>query len=403
MPSVILKPGKERRLIAGHPWVYAGEIAKLTGNPADGDEVDIRDAKERFLGRGLLNTKSQITVRRFTTQKESLDKSFFRRRIEAAWRYRRSDLPVATGRDREAAAPNAMRIVFSESDQLPGLILDQYGEQIVMQALTLGIEQRKSWIVEIARELFEPQAIIERSDVPTRRLEGLPETKSVLFGETDGRVRLQLPEFSVEVNLLEDQKTGFFLDQRENYALVAAQCAGKRVLDCFSYHGGFALAAAKAGAASVEAVEISEPAVVRARQNAESNGLAGQIEFHCANAFDVLKKYDSEQRQFDVIILDPPTFTRTKANVQDAVRGYKEINLRALKMLPPGGRLATFTCSHHIHAELFKAVIVDAAADAKKPLRLLKMLTQAGDHPILPAVPETEYLRGMLLQVIETG
>jgi 23S rRNA (cytosine1962-C5)-methyltransferase len=386
VPSVILKAGKEHRLIAGHPWVYAGEIAKITGEPNPGDEVDIRDHKERFQGRGLLNTKSQITVRRFTTQKEELDKAFFRRRIEAALKCRVHNA--------------AFRIVFSEADLLPGLILDKYDDYLVLQALTLGIDRRKPWIVEVARELLQPKAIIERSDVPVRKLEGLPETKGVLWGETDGKVRLQFDEFSIEVNLLEDQKTGFFLDQRENYALIAGHCAGKRVLDCFSYHGGFALAAAKAGATRVEAVEISEPATLRARQNAELNGLTGKIEFHCANAFDVLKRYDSEKRQFDVVILDPPTFTRTKANVNDALRGYKEINLRALKMLPPGGLLATFTCSHHINADLFKAVMVDAAADARKLVRLVKVLTQAPDHPILPAVPETEYLRGMLLQVM---
>jgi 23S rRNA (cytosine1962-C5)-methyltransferase len=386
MPSIILKSGKERRLLAGHPWVYAGEIARITGEPNDGDEVDIRDHKERFHGRGLLNTKSQITVRRFTTQKEELDKAFFRRRIEAALRRR---------------IPNsAFRVVFSEADLLPGLILDKYDECVVLQALTLGVEQRKSWIVEIARELFEPESILERNDVPVRKLEGLPETKGVLWGKTDAKVRLQFDEFSMEVNLLEDQKTGFFLDQRENYAIVANHSAGRRVLDCFSYHGGFALAAAKAGAATVEAVEISEAATLRARQNAELNGQTGRIELHCANAFDLLKEYDREKRQFDLIILDPPTFTRTKQNVGDAVRGYKEINLRALKMLPPGGLLATFTCSHHINADLFKAVLVDAAADARKPVRVVKTLTQAADHPVLLAVPETEYLRGYLLQVM---
>ncbi len=403
MPSVILKPGKERRLVAGHPWVYAGEIAKMTGDPADGSEVDLRDSRERFHGRGLLNTKSQITVRRFTTQKEELDKEFFRRRLEAAIRYREELGITSDGR----------RLVFSESDQLPGLILDQYGDHLVLQALTLGIDQRKSQIIDTIRPLLQPKAIVERSDVPSRKLEGLPETKGVVWGETDGKacpalsvVKLQFSEFSVEVNLLEDQKTGFFLDQRGNYAEVAGHCAGGRVLDCFSYHGGFALAAAKAGAASVEAVEISEPATVRARHNAELNGLTGsprsergKIEFTCANAFDVLKKYDTEKRQFDMIVLDPPTFTRTKQNVNDALRGYKEINLRALKMLPPGGMLATFTCSHHIHAELFKAVVVDAAADARKMVRLVKTLTQSPDLPVLPAVPETEYLRGFLLQV----
>jgi len=390
MPSVILKPGKERRLVSGHPWVYAGEIAKITGDPADGAEVDIRDFKERFHGRGLLNTKSKIIVRRFTTQKEELDKSFFRRRLETAIRYREELGITSAGR----------RLVSSEGDLLPGLVLDQYGDHLVIQALTFGIDKRKPLIIGVVRELLQPKAGIERSDVPSRKLEGLPEEKGVLWGQTNGKVQLPFAEFSVEVNLLEDQKTGFFLDQRGNYAEVAGHCAGARVLDCFSYHGGFALAAAKAGATSVEAVEISEPATERARRNAELNGLTGKIEFRCANAFDVLKKYDTEKRQFDVIVLDPPTFTRTKQNVNDALRGYKEINLRALKMLPPGGLLATFTCSHHIHADLFRAVIVDAAADAHKTVRLVKTLTQSPDHPVLPAVPETEYLRGFLLQVM---
>jgi 23S rRNA (cytosine1962-C5)-methyltransferase len=392
MPSVILKKGREHRLYAGHSWVYSGEIANITSDPKDGDAVDIRDHKERFMGRGLLNTHSQITVRRFTTQKEEIDKAFFARRIEAALEYRRENTSIADA--------EAFRLVSSESDQLPGLIVDQYGDHLVLQALTLGIDQRKKQIVEILREMFDPRAIVERSDVPSRKLEGLEETKGVLVGETDGVVRVQFNEFSIEVNVLEDQKTGFFLDQRDNYAKVARHCAAKRVLDCFTYHGGFALAAGVGDARSIEAVEISEQAVARARKNAELNGMTGKIEFVCANAFDVLKKYDVEKRQYDVIVLDPPSFTRTKQNVGDALRGYKEINLRALKMLPPGGLLATFTCSHHIDGELFKSVVLDAAADAKKTLRLVKVLTQSPDHPILPAVPETEYLRGLLLEVM---
>jgi len=392
MPSVILKKNKERRVYTGHSWVYSGEIDKITSNPKDGDAVDIRDHKDRFFGRGLLNTKSQITVRRFTMQKEEIDRAFFARRIEAALEYRREDTSVADA--------EAFRMVSSEGDQLPGLIVDQYGDHFVLQALTLGIDQRKKQIVEILREMFEPKAIIERSDVPSRKLEGLEEAKGVLFGESNAIVRVQFAQFSIEVNLLEDQKTGFFLDQRDNYAEVARLCAGKRVLDCFTYHGGFALAAGVADAKSVEAVEISDTAIARARKNAELNGLTGKIEFVCANAFDVLKKYDVEKRQYDVIVLDPPTFTRTKQNIEGALRGYKEINLRALKMLPPGGILATFTCSHHIDAELFKSVVIEAAADAKKTVRLIKVLTQSPDHPILPAIPETEYLRGLLLQVM---
>jgi 23S rRNA (cytosine1962-C5)-methyltransferase len=392
MPSVILKKGREHRLYAGHSWVYSGEIANITSDPKDGDAVDIRDHKERFMGRGLLNTHSQITVRRFTTQKEEIDKAFFARRIEAALEYRRENTSIADA--------EAFRLVSSESDQVPGLIVDQYGDHLVLQALTLGIDQRKKQIVEILREMFDPRAIVERSDVPSRKLEGLEETKGVIWGESDAIVRVQFNEFSIEVNVLEDQKTGFFLDQRDNYAEVARHCAAKRVLDCFTYHGGFALAAGVGDARSIEAVEISEQAVARARKNAELNGMTGKIEFVCANAFDVLKKYDVEKRQYDVIVLDPPSFTRTKQNVGDALRGYKEINLRALKMLPPGGLLATFTCSHHIDAELFKSVVLDAAADAKKTLRLVKVLTQSPDHPILPAIPETEYLRGLLLEVM---
>ena len=392
MPSVFIKKGREHRLYAGHSWVYAGEIGKITGDPKDGGVVDIRDHKDRFFGRGLLNTNSQITVRRFTMQKEEIDRAFFARRIEAALEYRRENTSIANA--------EAFRLVSSEGDQLPGLIVDRYGDHIVLQALTLGIDQRKQQIIEILRELFDPKAIVERSDVPSRKLEGLVETKGVLFGETDAIVRLQFDHFSIEVNLLEDQKTGFFLDQRDNYAEVARVCAGRRVLDCFAYHGGFALAAAVADAKRVEAIEISEPAVARARKNTELNGMTGKIEFVCANAFDVLKKYDVEKRQYDVIVIDPPSFTRTKQNVGDALRGYKEINLRALKMLPPGGLLATFTCSHHIDAELFKSVVIDAAADAKKTLRLVKVLTQSPDHPILPAIPETEYLRGLLVQVM---
>ena len=392
MPSVFIKKGREHRLYAGHSWVYAGEIGKITGDPKDGGVVDIRDHKDRFFGRGLLNTNSQITVRRFTMQKEEIDRAFFARRIEAALEYRRENTSIANA--------EAFRLVSSEGDQLPGLIVDRYGDHIVLQALTLGIDQRKQQIIEILRELFDPKAIVERSDVPSRKLEGLVETKGVLFGETDAIVRLQFDHFSIEVNLLEDQKTGFFLDQRDNYAEVARVCAGRRVLDCFAYHGGFALAAAVADAKRVEAIEISEPAVARARKNTELNGMTGKIEFVCANAFDVLKKYDVEKRQYDVIVIDPPSFTRTKQNVGDALRGYKEINLRALKMLPPGGILATFTCSHHIDAELFKSVVIDAAADAKKTLRLVKVLTQSPDHPILPAIPETEYLRGLLVQVM---
>jgi 23S rRNA (cytosine1962-C5)-methyltransferase len=404
MSSVILKPGRERRLMAGHPWVYTGEIHSLTGTPVDGDAVGIRDHKNRSLGVGLLNQKSQIAVRRFSIDPaQEIDQSFLAARIKAAWDHRRACLDLA-GVD----APDAsVRVVFSESDLTPGLILDKYGDHVVVQTLTLGMDQRKGWVIEVARDLFHPVAIIERNDVPSRRLEGLDQLTGVIHGKSSGMVQAGIrlgpgadQVLKFDVNLLEDQKTGLFLDQSVNYREVARHCAGKRVLDCFSYHGAFAIAAARAGASHVEAVEISEAAVARARRNAELNGVTGKIEFVTANAFDLLKKSDAEKRTFDVIVLDPPTFTRTKQNVNDAVRGYKEINLRALKMLKPGGVLATFSCSHHIHPEMLQAVIVDAAADARKMLRLIKRLWQSPDHPILPAVPETEYLKGFLVEVI---
>jgi 23S rRNA (cytosine1962-C5)-methyltransferase len=386
MSKIILKPGKDRRLLAGHCWVYAGEIAKIADDATDGGEVQILDHRQRCLGRGLLNRRSQITVRRFTTVDEPLDAGFFRRRLEAAIRYRGE---TKTG-----------RIVSSESDLLPGLIVDRYENHLVMQALTLGIDQRKTQIIGLLRELLQPAAIVERSDVPSRRLEGLEEWKGVVHGATDGVTTITVAGVQFEVNLLEDQKTGFFLDQAENYREVGALCAGKKVLDCFAYHGGFALAAAQAGAVSVESVEISPVALARAKHNATLNNLTGKVSWLCANAFDVLKKYDAGRHQYDVIILDPPTFTRTKDRLDDALRGYKEINLRALKMLPPGGKLATFTCSHHVTGELFMEAVLAAAADARKTIRLVKRLTQSPDHPIVPAIPETEYLKGLLLQVV---
>jgi 23S rRNA (cytosine1962-C5)-methyltransferase len=390
MSSVILKKGKEHRLVAGHCWVYSGEIDALSEEVQDGDAVEIRDHKDRYLGSGLINRQSQITVRRFTTLKEDINEDFFRRRLQAALQHRRHVCPGAT----------AYRVVFSESDLVPGLVMDWFDGVLVVQALTLGIDQRKKMILKVAQEILKPRAIIERSDVPTRRLEGLPEQTGVLAGATDGMVDFEVGGVKWEADLLHDQKTGFFLDQAENYRIVGDLCAGKKVLDCFSYHGGFSLYAASRGAKVVESVESSEQAVTRARKNTERNGLTGKIEFTCANAFDVLKKYDQEKRQFDVIVLDPPTFTRTRQNIEGAARGYKEINLRALKMLPPGGVLATFSCSHHIKPDMFREIILESAADAKRTVRLVRTLTQSPDHPILPAIPETEYLKGLLLEVM---
>jgi len=386
MTSVILKKGRERRLVAGHAWVYTGEIDSVSGDPADGGVVDIRDARKRFLGCGWFNRRSQITVRRFSTHKEDPDRAFFQRRIAAALQHRRR-----LGHD-PADPQAAFRVVSSEADLVPGLILDKYGDCLVLQTLTLGVDQRRDLVLAVVEDLLHPRAIVERNDVATRKLEGLLESRGVLRGQTDGKqvIRVggptngsagapstgsgpdgapsQRPDgvgpdrkgeppgepipLEFEVNLLEDQKTGFYLDQQANQGLVARHAAGRRVLDCFSYHGGFALTAARAGAAGVESIEISEAAVARARRNAKRNALTGRLEFVCKNAFDVLKQYDTQHQRFDLVVLDPPSFTRNKQSVADAVRGYKEINLRALKLLPIGGLLATFSCSHHVPADL---------------------------------------------------
>ena len=441
MGCVYLRRGKLARLGAGHPWIYANEVARTAESPTDGDIVDIRDHKSRFLGRGYYNSCSQILVRRLTREHEEINEDFFRRRLEAAAALRQTQnqkLPP-TARLASGGKTQNCRLVYSEADFLPGLIVDQYGPALVLQILTLGIEKHKGMLVEILREQFHPDVILERSDVVTRKLEGLQPTKGILWQNQKSKipmgtlshgthvpnlksieswpVEVEINGLNFSVDLLTGQKTGFFLDQKENYQavahLVSLACSEResfRVLDCFTYHGGFALHAAKAGATQVLGVEMSEEALGVARRNAELNHLVDRCEWVCANVFDFLsaasrsgrsgKGVEKEMEPFDLIILDPPSFTRTRESVGSALRGYKEIHLRALKLLKAGGHLVTFCCSHHVDAELFRSVVVEAAADAKQDLRLIRVLTQASDHPILPAIPETEYLKGFILQVV---
>jgi 23S rRNA (cytosine1962-C5)-methyltransferase len=406
MSAVIIKHGKTSRLASSHPWVYAGEIDSLRGDAKDGDTVDIRDTKGRFLGRGLFNSKSQITVRRFTLGHDELDEPFLRARLQSALALRLRSLPQIIG---QPAA--AFRVVFSEADSLPGIILDRFPNALALQTLTLGMDVRKQTIAKLAAELLCCDTIIERNDAPVRTLEGLKEVSGLLpvtpQSLTAGKLaaggrcstEFTLNDVRFSADLLSGQKTGAYLDQRVNYREVAAWSKGRRVLDAFCYQGGFALHCAKAGAKSVEALDISEDAMTAAQQNARLNGVEKLCAFRTANAFDLLKAYQQENRAYELIVLDPPSFTRSKQQLEGAARGYKELNLRALKMLGPGGMLATFCCSHHVDAALFKAIVLDAAADAHKLLRLVRTLTQSPDHPILPAVPETEYLKGFLLEV----
>lgn len=348
----------------------------------------MRDVKGRPLGSAIYNPKSQIVARRFSFRRQDLDGEFFLRRIERALNYRKS-LPIDQ---------NLCRLVWSESDGLPGLIVDRYGDHLVLQTLTLAMAQRQDLIVDALVQLLNPQSITARNDAPIRKAEGLELEKVMLHGLAPKPFTIQTGKLSFQVDLFEGQKTGLYLDQLDNYAAVARYAKGRRVLDCFTNQGGFAQACALAGAKEVIAVDVSEPAVIMARQNAANAGIT--LDVRVENVFDFLKSEEKNGSIYDMIVLDPPSFTKSKQSLHDAMRGYKEIHLRALKMLEPGGVLATFSCSHHVSGGDFRAMIASAAVDAKRSLRQLAVYSQRPDHPIITGIPETEYLRGFALEVM---
>jgi 23S rRNA (cytosine1962-C5)-methyltransferase len=386
MAGIVLKP--RARIFHGHDWVYGSEVLKTFGNPSGGDVISLKDGQDRSLGSAIYNPNSQIIARRFSRRKQDLDHDFFLRRIGQA----------IASREKLGVLRNPGRVVWSESDGLPGLIIDRYGLHLVLQTLTLAMDRRKELIVEVAKQLLSPRSIIERNDAPIRKAEGLEMVTGLLFGEQPGTIAVEAKGIRFQVDLLSGPKTGLYLDQVDNYEAVAELADGKRVLDCFANQGAFAIACAKAGASTVTAVEISGPLVKLINENAQLNGVT--ITTEEANVFDYLSKQIRENAQFDLIVLDPPSFTKSKESINSALRGYKEIHLRALQLLPPDGYLATFSCSHHVSRETFLQMIVDASVDAKRHVRILKYLTQPLDHPILPHIPETEYLKGYLLQVL---
>ncbi len=399
LSTVLLKPGEADRLVAGHPWVYSSSILRLTAPAQDGEVVQVKDHRQRLLGVGFYNSRSKIAVRLLDRDRVDINKDFFCRRLAAALEHRKRYLPLAT----------SFRLVNAESDLLSGLIVDKYGDVLVLQTSSLGMDLRKPLIVELLRELLSPQAILERNDMAGRKFEGLPESNSVLYGEAPSETVIQLNGLEFTADLAEGHKTGMYLDQQANYAAVAEFARGAVVLDCFSFLGGFALHAARAGARHVHGLDQSEAAVATANRLAARNGLADRVEFEVANVFDWLKGKTSTGPNerlvpvYDVIILDPPSFTRNRASVDDALRGYKEIHLRALKLIKPGGILATFCCSHHVDRQLFEEVVLAAAYDTHRLLRRVASFTQSADHPIIPAIPETEYLKGYAYEVMKTG
>src|SRR6266540_1149442 len=396
LPTVLLRPGEADRIVAGHPWIYQGAILRLTAPDADGELVAVKDHRQRLLGVGFFNSKSKIHVRMLAPERVAVDEAFFEQTIRAALAVRTRHLPHAA----------SFRVVNAEGDFLSGLVVDKYEDVLVLQTSSLGMDQRKPMIIAALRKILSPRAIIERNDISSRKFEGLPDANGVIAGQFEGTLAVRINQLQFEVDLLGGQKTGLYLDQQVNYQRVAALVHGGQVLDCFSFLGGFALHAARAGAAHVHGIDQSEEAVAAAARNAAANGLSEKCSFEAANVFDWLnaqtaaKPHETVVPRFDCIILDPPSFTRNRAAVPDALRGYKEIHLRALKLLKTGGTLATFCCSHHVDAVMFQDVILAAAFDARRVLRRVATYGQSPDHPIIPAIPETEYLKGFAFEAV---
>ena len=386
--KAILRQGREKRVYSMHPWIFRSDIERISGDCEPGDTVDIVSAKGRFLARGYYNPNSQIALRIMTYRDEPVDRALIFRRIHEAVAYRRTFADL-----------KSCRLVFAESDRLPALIVDAFDDILVLQCLALGMERFKQDVVDALVEEMHPRGIWERNDVPVRRLEGLELCTGLLYGEVPDRVLMTENGVRFWVDVKEGQKTGFFLDQKENRAAIAPFVRGKRVLDCFTHTGSFALHAGKYGAKEVTGVDISEYACAFAADNAKLNGLENRVRFVAANAFDLLSEQSRQGVRYDVVILDPPAFTKTRSAVESALRGYKEINLRAMKMIEPGGYLITCSCSQHVLPEMFREMVLDAAKDAKVLLRQVEFRTQGKDHPILPYARETEYLKCGIYQV----
>ena len=389
MAKITLRKTRETRVRGGHPWIYASEIERVEGEFENGDIVDVADFRGKFIGRGFYNPQSQISLRILTRNDEPCDRDFFAKRISDAWEYRKL-----------WCDPNSCRLIYSESDFLPGLVVDKFGDVLVMQSLSLGIDRIKDMLCDLLMEIVKPMGIWERSDVPVRRLEGMQQTTGLLRGEVPDLVDMVENGIHFQVDVKNGQKTGFFLDQKENRAALAPICKDAKVLGCFCHNGSFSLHAAKFGAKSVLGVDISEEALEVARENARMNNLTN-VTFEAHNCFDHLRELTDANEQFDVVILDPPAFTKNKAALESALRGYKEINLRGLKLVRPGGFLVTCSCSQHVLTDAFQDMVNQAARDAKKRIRLVEYRTQAKDHPILPQSIETKYLKCMILQVME--
>ena len=392
--KLVLKSNRGWPTRSGHPWLFRDDVLEVPSLAADGAEAEVFDAQGGFVGRGLISARSQIVCRIFSRQREPLNNNFFRRRFEAARDYRQS-----IGLPNEHT--DSYRLIFAEADRLPGLTVDRYRDCLVLQTPTPGLDQRKPMLLEVLQEVFQPRAICERNDMPVRQSDGLPLVQGWIAGQPPENLEIRENGLIYRVDPLGAMKTGHFFDQRENRRLLEPLCHEKDVLEVFCYTGAFGLTAAKAGAARVLSVDSSAEAIAAAGENARLNGLDGRIEYLVSDALDALKQLDAERRRFDFVVLDPPAFAKNKTHVDHAMRGYKRLNARALKLLPVGGRLLTCSCSYHVHRRLFREAIMQAAGEARCIVRIEAETGAGRDHPVLANVPETDYLKSLLVTVVE--
>ncbi len=387
---LVLKRGEDRRVRGGHPWVFSNEVAGWEGTVEDGGLAEVSDQRGAFLGIAYVNRHSLICARLLTRGRDPIDAAFFARRFERARRLR------------DAAYPGeaAVRLVYGESDQVPGLVVDRYGDWLAVQVLTLGIERRLDAVREALEQVFAPAGAVYVGDSPLRALEGLPRRREAWWGEVPARVGVEVGGFALDVDLLGGQKTGLFLDQRENRRRAGSRAAGRRALDGFCYQGEWSLHMARGGAASVLALDTSEPALSIAAANAARAGYGDRVTFARASAFDALRRFEREGEHFGLVVLDPPALVKSRRAIAAGARAYRELNRAAMSLLEEDGILVTCSCSHHLDDPLFRQVLLEAARLARRPMRVLEWAGEAPDHPQLLAVPETHYLKCAVLQAL---
>jgi 23S rRNA (cytosine1962-C5)-methyltransferase len=389
MKKIHLKRKIAPRIANGHPWIFANEVEKSDGEAAPGDIVEVYFSDGKFAGKGYYNPQSQIIVRLLTQDKKAeVNEQFFLNKIRECWAYRQ-----------KLGYTENCRLVFGEADGLPQLIIDKFNDHFVIQTLALGIDRWKPELVKALETVFGPKGIYERNDVPVRELEGLPQQKGFLSAPFDPKIIINENGLKFHVDLENGQKTGYFLDQQDNRQAIRNIVKGAEVLGAFTYTGTFEIHAAHYGAKSVLGLDISENAVQQANRNAELNGLQDIVRFETANAFDVLKQWSKEERKYDVVMLDPPAFTKSRATLQKAITGYKEINLRGMKLIRPGGFLVTSSCTNLVQPELFMQIIEMAAKDARRKIRQVTFQSQSQDHPIIWNMENTNYLKFLIVEV----